>query len=87
MARASSARLRSALRAVTMRAIAGWTGRKPTPPSRREFKVSCVRPWHYRLSKPTIRRYRAGAQSDNPPFLKRRERIIEDMRKAGVPEG
>ncbi len=35
----------------------------------------------------TLRRYRAGAQSDNPNFLKRRERIIEDMRKAGVPEG
>ena len=35
----------------------------------------------------TIRRYRAGAQSDNPLFLKRRERIIEDLRKAGVPEG
>ena len=34
----------------------------------------------------TLRRYRAGAQSDNPVFLKRRERIIEDMRKAGVPE-
>jgi TolB-like protein/class 3 adenylate cyclase len=35
----------------------------------------------------TIRRYRAGAQSDNPLFLKRRERMIEAMRKAGVPEG
>ena len=35
----------------------------------------------------TIRRYRAGAQSDNPAFLKGRERIIEGMRKAGVPEG
>ena len=35
----------------------------------------------------TIRRYRAGAQSDNPLFLKRREQITEDMRKAGVPEG
>jgi TolB-like protein len=35
----------------------------------------------------TIRRYRAGVQSDNPLFLKRRERMIEDMRKAGVPEG
>jgi TolB-like protein/class 3 adenylate cyclase/cytochrome c-type biogenesis protein CcmH/NrfG len=35
----------------------------------------------------TIRRYRAGAQSDNADFLKGRERIIEDMRKAGVPEG
>jgi len=33
----------------------------------------------------TLRRYRDGAQSDNPVFLKRRERIIEDMRKAGVP--
>jgi tetratricopeptide (TPR) repeat protein len=35
----------------------------------------------------TLRRYRDGAQSDNPVFLKSRERIIEDMRKAGVPEG
>jgi hypothetical protein len=35
----------------------------------------------------TLRRYRAGAQSDNPVFLKRRGRIIEGLRKAGVPEG
>jgi adenylate cyclase len=35
----------------------------------------------------TLRRYRDGAQSDNPVFLKGRERIIEDIRKAGVPEG
>jgi TolB-like protein/class 3 adenylate cyclase len=35
----------------------------------------------------TIRRYRDGAQSDNPVFLKRREEIIEAMRKAGVPGG
>jgi tetratricopeptide (TPR) repeat protein len=35
----------------------------------------------------TIRRYQAGAQSDNPVFLKGRERVIEGMRKAGVPEG
>ena len=35
----------------------------------------------------TLRRYRDGAQSYNPAFLKGRERIIEDMRKAGVPEG
>ena len=35
----------------------------------------------------TLRRYREGAQSDNPVFLKGRERIIEDMRKAGAPEG
>ena len=35
----------------------------------------------------TIRRYRDGATSDNPVYLKGRERIIEDMRKAGVPEG
>jgi len=34
----------------------------------------------------TIRRYRMGAQSDNPVFLKRREQIIVAMRKAGVPE-
>jgi len=35
----------------------------------------------------TIRRYRAGAFSDNPVFLKQRERIIEGMRTAGIPEG
>jgi TolB-like protein len=35
----------------------------------------------------TLRRYRDAAQSDNPVFLKGRARIIEDMRKAGVPEG
>jgi predicted Zn-dependent protease len=34
-----------------------------------------------------IRRFRAGVQSDNPAYLKRRKRIIEDMRKAGAPEG
>ena len=34
----------------------------------------------------TIRRYRAGAQSDNPVYLKLRERLIEGMRKVGVPE-
>jgi TolB-like protein len=34
----------------------------------------------------TIRRIRAGAQSDNAVFLKQRERVIEGMRKAGVPE-
>ena len=34
----------------------------------------------------TLRRYRDAAQSDNPVFLKGRERIIEGMRKAGVPE-
>jgi TolB-like protein len=35
----------------------------------------------------TIRRYRTGAQSDNPTFLRGRERLIENMRKVGVPEG
>jgi tetratricopeptide (TPR) repeat protein len=35
----------------------------------------------------TLRRYRAGAQSDNPIFLKQRERVIEGMEKAGIPEG
>ncbi len=34
----------------------------------------------------TLRRYRAGAQSDNPVYLKRREQLIDAMRKAGVPE-
>jgi tetratricopeptide (TPR) repeat protein len=35
----------------------------------------------------TIRRFRAGANSDNPTFLKQRERIIQAMQRAGVPEG
>jgi tetratricopeptide (TPR) repeat protein len=35
----------------------------------------------------TIRRVRVAAQSDNAVFLKQRERLIEAMRKAGVPEG
>jgi TolB-like protein/DNA-binding winged helix-turn-helix (wHTH) protein/Tfp pilus assembly protein PilF len=35
----------------------------------------------------TLRRFRAGAQSDNPIFLKQRERIIQAMQKAGIPEG
>ena len=35
----------------------------------------------------TIARYRAGVQSDNPTYLAQRERIIEGMRKAGVPDG
>ena len=35
----------------------------------------------------SIRRIRVAAQSDNPVFLKQRERLIDPMRKAGVPEG
>jgi TolB-like protein len=35
----------------------------------------------------TIARYRAGVSSDNPTYLASRERVIEGMRKAGVPEG
>ena len=35
----------------------------------------------------TLRHYRDAAQSDNPAFLKGRERIIEALRKAGAPEG
>ncbi len=35
----------------------------------------------------SVRRFREGAYSDNPVFLKQRERIIEGMRKAGLPEG
>jgi len=34
----------------------------------------------------TVLRFRAGAESDNPVFLKQRERLIDGMRKAGVPE-
>ena len=35
----------------------------------------------------TIRRFRDGAQSDNPIYLAARERLCEGMRLAGVPEG
>lgn len=35
----------------------------------------------------TIRRFRDGAQSDNPVYLAARERVYEGMRLAGVPEG
>ena len=35
----------------------------------------------------TIDRFRFGLESDNPVFLKYRERIHEGMRKGGVPEG
>jgi TolB-like protein/Flp pilus assembly protein TadD len=34
-----------------------------------------------------MRRYRAGAASDNPTFLAQRERVVDGLRKAGVPEG
>jgi tetratricopeptide (TPR) repeat protein len=35
----------------------------------------------------TIHRFRAGQESDNSIFLAGKERIIEGMRKSGVPEG
>jgi hypothetical protein len=35
----------------------------------------------------TLRRYRVGAQSDDPVYLAQRERVTEGMRLAGVPEG
>jgi tetratricopeptide (TPR) repeat protein len=35
----------------------------------------------------TIRRFRDGAQSDNPTYLAARERLYEGMRLAGIPEG
>ncbi len=35
----------------------------------------------------TIRRFRAGAASDNPIWLAQRERVYDGLRKAGVPEG
>ena len=34
----------------------------------------------------TLRRFRAGALSDNPIYLAQRERVVEGLRKAGVPE-
>jgi tetratricopeptide (TPR) repeat protein len=34
----------------------------------------------------TLRRFRDGAATENPVFLKRREHVIEGMRKAGIPE-
>jgi hypothetical protein len=34
----------------------------------------------------TIRRFRAGASSNNPTYLAQRERVIDGLRKAGVPE-
>jgi TolB-like protein len=34
----------------------------------------------------TVSRYLAGASSDHPTYLAQRERIVEGMRKAGVPE-
>jgi TolB-like protein/Flp pilus assembly protein TadD len=35
----------------------------------------------------TIRRYRGGEGGDNPNYLAQRQRLIDGMRKAGVPEG
>ena len=35
----------------------------------------------------TLRRYRAGAASDNPTYLAGRERACEGMLMAGIPEG
>ena len=35
----------------------------------------------------SLRRYRAGASSDNQPQSAGRERVYEGMRIAGVPEG
>jgi tetratricopeptide (TPR) repeat protein len=35
----------------------------------------------------TINRFRDGAESDNPIFLKQRHNIYEGLREAGVPEG
>jgi hypothetical protein len=34
----------------------------------------------------TIKRFRAGTQSDNAVYLAQRERVIEGLRKAGGPE-
>ena len=34
----------------------------------------------------TIRRFRAGAQSDNPTYLAQHQRVCDSMSKGGVPE-
>jgi tetratricopeptide (TPR) repeat protein len=34
----------------------------------------------------TVHRFRDGAESDDPVFLKQRERLIDGLRKAGLPE-
>ena len=34
----------------------------------------------------TVSRYRKGALSSNPVYLAQRERVLDGMRKAGVPE-
>jgi Flp pilus assembly protein TadD len=34
----------------------------------------------------TLRRFRAGAFGDDPIYLAQRERVVEGLRKAGVPE-
>ena len=35
----------------------------------------------------TIRRFRFGALGDDPTYLRQRERVIDGLRKAGLPEG
>ena len=35
----------------------------------------------------TIRRFRSAALSDNPIYLAQRDRVLEGLRKAEVPEG
>jgi tetratricopeptide (TPR) repeat protein len=35
----------------------------------------------------TITRFRTGKPSDNPTYLAQRQRLLDSMRKAGVPEG
>jgi hypothetical protein len=35
----------------------------------------------------TIHLLRAAAPSDNPVYLKQRERLIDALRAAGIPEG
>ena len=43
------------------------------------------RPRHY--SKFTLRRFRAGVESDNAVFLAQRARVAEGMRRLAAPEG
>ncbi|MBV9909308.1 MAG: adenylate cyclase, partial [Hyphomicrobiales bacterium] len=50
--------------------------------ARAEVKAGLAVAPHYSMT-----RFQSMAESDNPVYLKQRERIAEGMRKAGVPEG
>ncbi len=65
--------------------VTSLVDRNATGRANRPTKMSAANELH--RPQFSIRRFRAGAQSDNPTFLKQRERIIQAMQKAGIPEG